>query len=105
MCIKDNDNFIVKLAKAYPVEGSNNTHFKIEFYKPFKHDYWIYYVDHDYQYAIVGTPNKKRIWLLARQPVISAQQYQLLKDKAASDGFLLNRLKDTDQSCYKSSTS
>lgn len=100
-CVKDSNNIVVKLAKAYPVEGSHNKQFKIEFFKPFKHDYWIDYVNQDYQYAIVGTPNKKRIWLLARQPTISAQQYQLLKDKALSDGYVLEHLKNTDQRCYK----
>lgn len=100
-CVKNSSDIVTKLAKAYPISGAHNTRFKIEFFKPFKHDYWIYYVSQNYQYAIVGTPNKKRVWLLARQPVISAQQYQLLKNKIAAEGFSLKHLKDTDQSCQQ----
>lgn len=30
-------------------------------------DYWVLALDDDYRYAMVGTPNKRYLWLLARE--------------------------------------
>jgi apolipoprotein D and lipocalin family protein len=36
-------------------------------------DYWIIGLDPAYQYAVVGTPNRRYGWILARQPALSAE--------------------------------
>ncbi|WP_151810418.1 lipocalin family protein [Acinetobacter bereziniae] len=33
-------------------------------------DYWILKIDEDYQVALVGTPNKKYLWLLSRSQTL-----------------------------------
>lgn len=60
-------------------------------------DYWILYVDTDYQSALVGTPDRKHLWLLSRTPVLGGEQYQRLVDHARLKGYDPSRLMLTPQ--------
>ena len=50
-------------------------------------DYWIMQLDADYQIALVGTPNRKYLWVLTRAPQIDAARLQTLLDYARGTGF------------------
>ncbi|MCA9422299.1 MAG: lipocalin family protein, partial [Nitrospira sp.] len=39
-------------------------------------NYWILRVDPDYRLAIVGTPDRDYLWILARTPTIDEASYQ-----------------------------
>ncbi|RPJ32789.1 MAG: lipocalin [Verrucomicrobiaceae bacterium] len=60
-------------------------------------NYWILHVDERYQEAIVGTPDRKFLWLLARTPEISAQRKAALVAKAEALGFEVARLVTTQR--------
>jgi len=55
-------------------------------------NYWVLHVDDRYQEAIVGTPNRKYLWLLARTAAIPEQRYATLVAKAEALGFDVSRL-------------
>lgn len=55
-------------------------------------NYWILHVDEHYEAAIVGTPNRKYLWLLARTPTIPEPRYEALVAKAVQLGFDNSRL-------------
>lgn len=55
-------------------------------------NYWILHVDEPYQEAIVGTPDRKHLWLLARTATISDERYTALVAKAEQLGFDVSRL-------------
>lgn len=57
-----------------------------------KGDYWILYLGPGYDSAIVGTPDRKYLWILARQPKPSQARYAKLTRKAESLGFDASRL-------------
>jgi apolipoprotein D and lipocalin family protein len=59
---------------------------------PKEGNYWIFHVDEQYQEAIVGTPNRKYLWLLARTPTIPDASYAALVAKASQLGFDTSRL-------------
>lgn len=55
---------------------------------PFTHaDYWVLKIDDEYQHAIVGTPDHKYLWLLARTPHIDAAICQEFLAAARSQGY------------------
>lgn len=58
-------------------------------------NYWVYYLDQDYQNVIVGSPNKDYLWFLGREKEISPQRYEELKDIALSKGFDVEKLNKT----------
>ncbi|KAF0805284.1 outer membrane lipoprotein Blc [Alcanivorax sp. S71-1-4] len=55
-------------------------------------DYWIIHVDADYQRAVVGTPDRDYLWLLARTPEISSSDYRRMLDIAAGLDFPVDEL-------------
>jgi apolipoprotein D and lipocalin family protein len=61
-------------------------------------DHWILYVDDDYRSAVVGTPDQRQLWLLARAPRLEPMDYQRLLDQASAQGFDTARLALTPQS-------
>ncbi len=55
-------------------------------------DYWIVHVDADYQRAVVGTPDRDYLWLLARTPEISNSDYRHMVEIAAGLDFPVDEL-------------
>lgn len=62
-----------------------------------KADYWILDLDDNYQYALVGTPNNKNLWILSRTPTMNEATYQALTAKAQAQGYNLINFKRTVQ--------
>jgi len=50
-------------------------------------DYWLLKIDDDYQHALVGTPNHKNLWLLARTPHIAPEVEDEHLAEAVRQGF------------------
>ena len=60
-------------------------------------DYQIIELGSDYDYAVVGTPDRKYLWILARTPVIESPLYSRLKEQARTQGFDVGKLIETRQ--------
>ena len=54
--------------KAKVVDKNSGAKLKVTFVWPFYGDYWIINLGKDYDYAVVGTPNRKYLWILSRTP-------------------------------------
>lgn len=61
----------------------------------FAGDYWILDLASDYSYALVGSPNRKFLWVLSRTPTLPENVTQALRDVATREGFDVTRLKPT----------
>lgn len=55
-------------------------------------DYWVLYVDDEYQVALVGHPQREYLWLLSREPQLSASQRETLLGVAREQGYVLDEL-------------
>ena len=62
-----------------------------------KGDYWILKLDADYQTVLVGSPDRKYLWILARTPSINAQTYSSYVSAAKAKGFDVSKLVKTKQ--------
>ncbi len=62
-----------------------------------KADYWVLALDNDYQYALVGTPNQKYLWLLSRTPTMPENVYQNYLNLAKQQGYDVSKLIKTVQ--------
>jgi len=85
--------------KAFIVEGTNNSKLKVQFFWPFKGDYWIIELADDYSYAVVGHPNRDYLWILSRTPKMENEIYSDLLSKITAKGFDVSRLQVTTQEC------
>ena len=57
-----------------------------------KGDYWILYLDPEYRTVIVGTPDRKYLWIMAREPSIPEETYRALVERSTDLGFATDRL-------------
>lgn len=55
-------------------------------------DYWVIALDDDYQWAMVGQPSRKYLWILSRKPSLDKETFENLKAKAESMGYDLSTL-------------
>lgn len=55
-------------------------------------DYWVIALDPDYQWALVGEPDRKYLWILSRSPRMPRAQFEALRATAESMGYDLHDL-------------
>lgn len=97
-CNKESVDGIAKSieGKAFIVKNSNNTKLKVQFFWPFKGDYWIIGLADDYSWAVVSHPNRKYLWILSRTPQMDEKVYreiiQLIEKKGLNPGKLKKTL-------------
>ncbi|KAI4335582.1 hypothetical protein L6164_014217 [Bauhinia variegata] len=88
--------------KANP--NSDEAKLKVKFYVPpflpiipVVGDYWVLYIDDDYQYALIGQPSRNYLWILCRQNHLDDEIYNALVEKAKDVGYDVSKLRKTPQ--------
>lgn len=89
------DGFIEAKGKAKVVPDSGNARLKVTFFWPFSADYWIIGLDPDYRWAVVGHPNRKTLWVLARTPQLAEADWFAARKTAEAQGYDLSALRIT----------
>jgi apolipoprotein D and lipocalin family protein len=83
--------------KAEVVDTTTNAKLKVWFFWPFKGNYWIIDLNPDYQWAVVGEPSRKYLWILSRTPTMDEAVYQGILERLPQKGYNPDRLRRTDQ--------
>lgn len=79
--------------KAFIADKKTNAKLKVQFFWPFKGDYWIILLDEkDYQWAVVSAPNRNYLWILARQPLMEKGLYDSLVQQIAARHIDVNKI-------------
>ncbi|RNC67805.1 MAG: hypothetical protein ED859_13015 [Desulfuromonadales bacterium] len=73
--------------RAWVVDPATNARLKVSFFWPFRGDYWIIDLGPAYEYAVVGTPNRKYLWVLSRTPVMDDAVYAAIMERVRQLGF------------------
>ncbi len=90
-CIK-NGKYKKAKGTAKVVDKQTGAKLKVTFFWPFYGDYWIIKLGENYDYAVVGTPNRKYLWILSRTQKMDEKLYSELVEFAKSKGFNVDRL-------------
>jgi apolipoprotein D and lipocalin family protein len=61
--------------KAWVVDSSTNAKLKVSFFWPFSGDYWIIELGKNYEYAVIGHPKRKYLWILSRNRTMDSIVY------------------------------
>lgn len=78
--------------KAFVVENTGNAKLKVQFFWPFKGDYWIIDLADDYSWAVVSDPKRETLWILSRSRKMDEKLYNSLIDKLVNNGFDKNKI-------------
>ncbi len=73
--------------RAWVVDKASNARLKVSFFWPFRGDYWIIDLGTEYEYAVVGTPSRKYLWVLSRTPVMDDAVYAAIMERIRQLGF------------------
>lgn len=88
--------------KAWIPDKKEPGRLKVQFFWPFTGGYYIFHLDKEnYQYVLVGTPSRKFLWLLAREPKIEESLYQQLVEIARKNDFAVESLIKVRQDCER----
>lgn len=92
-CFDNDSNPSQSVGRGAPVEGEPGQ-LKVSFlpkylrWMPFTEgDYWVLKIDPDYQVALVGSPDRENLWLLAREWELPAETIQEYLAEARTQGF------------------
>ena len=92
-CVDGKDGRIREVkGRAWSVDPVGNSRLKVSFFRPFRGDYWIVELGRDYEYAVVGAPNRRYLWILARQPVMDESVYNGILERLRIQGFAVEQL-------------
>jgi apolipoprotein D and lipocalin family protein len=82
--------------KAWVVDDSTRAKLKVQFFWPFRGDYWIIDLGDDYEYAVVGHPKRKYLWILSRTPQMGGDSYNAIRQRIVRKGYDPDRLMRTE---------
>ena len=90
----DTDKGAIRQARgrAWVVDTTSNAKLKVSFFWPFRGDYWILELGSNYEYAVVGTPDRNYFWILSRSPQMPDALYGQILHRAKQQGFLPARV-------------
>lgn len=94
------ENGTVKKAKAIAsvVDKKTNAKLKVSFvpflnrFGLFAGAYWVIGLGQNYEFAVIGGPDRKTLWFLSRTPKLSPEKFAELKQIAESQGYDLSKL-------------
>lgn len=91
-CIDENGEVDDADGVARIVDKKTNAKLEVSFvsffgWRPFWGDYWIIGLDENYQWAIVGTPNRKYGWVLSRTPKLENETMDKINQLLVNQGY------------------
>ena len=99
-CLKESIDGPLKAAKgrARIVDEKTNAKLKVTFFWPFYGDYWIIDLGESYEYAVVGHPTRKYLWILSRTPFMDEAIYDRIVQRLQNEkGYDTSKLIKTVQ--------
>jgi apolipoprotein D and lipocalin family protein len=95
-CLKGPDRKLSSAkGKAWVVDKETNAKLKVSFFWPFSGDYWIIDLGENYDYAVVGHPIRKYLWILSRTPQMDEAIYQRILENLHKQSYDTNKLTRT----------
>jgi apolipoprotein D and lipocalin family protein len=91
-CIKRNGSVDQARGIAKVVDAETGAKLKVSLvsllgWRPFWGDYWIVGLDPNYRWAVVGAPNRKYGWILARSKTLDANSLETISAIIESNGY------------------
>ena len=73
--------------KGFVLDHESNARWGMRFVWPIKADYRIVYLNEDYDQTIIARQKRDFVWIMARTPTISEEDYERLIEFAESIGY------------------
>ncbi len=94
-CLEKNGKLKTARGTAHIADKQTNAKLRVTFFWPFYGDYWVVGLDPEYQFAIVGEPTRKYLWILSRTPEMREEMYRQALEQVRTAGYDPARLLKT----------
>ena len=78
--------------KAWLVDPILTSKWEVQFIWPFTLDYWVIDLEENYNYAVIGEPDKENFWILSRKPIMEKGLLTKIIEKTKMKGYDLSNL-------------
>lgn len=85
---------------AWMPDNNHPGQLKVRFFWTFSGRYWVIALDKEYNYALVGDPSRKYLWILSKSSTLDNQTYRTLVNIGKESGFDVEKLMMVNQSCH-----
>lgn len=83
--------------RAKVEDEATNAKLAVTFFWPFYGKYWVIELGQNYEYAVVGEPSRKYLWILSRTNSIPDAKYREITEQLPAKGYDPNKLVRTRQ--------
>jgi apolipoprotein D and lipocalin family protein len=83
--------------KAFVYDTKTNSEWRVQFFWPMKFAYLVIDLAEDYHYTVIGVPNRKFVWIMARTPRLEVSEYQEILGRLAQKGYDTARIRPMPQ--------
>lgn len=73
--------------KGWIYNKDTNSEWRVQFLWPLKFPYLIIDLAEDYSYTVIGVPNKKFVWIMARESQMSDETYAMILKRLRTVGY------------------
>ena len=87
VCSRNDGKQKTARGKAKIVDPATNAKLKVTFFWPFYGDYWIIALGPEYNYAVIGEPGRKYLWILSRTPGLDGALYASIQRQISAAGY------------------
>ena len=108
-CCDEEGNVKEAKGRAWVVDKQNPAKLKVSFFSLFGlwlfgGKYWIIDLDENYQYSVIGHPNREIGWILSRTPTLSDKILKGIAERLEAKGYDFSKFKMTNQTGINCST-
>jgi apolipoprotein D and lipocalin family protein len=100
--VKDHSKIKKIKGVAWVPDKNEPARLKVSFFWPFSGKYWVLALDNEYNYALVGDPSRKYLWILSKFNKLEKAIYDSLLETASDKGFDVKMILLVNQNCMGS---
>lgn len=82
---------------GFVLDKTSNAVWGMRFIWPFKSDFRIVYLNHDYSQTVIGREDRDYLWIMARSPSIPDADYEKLVALLKSEGYDVSQIQKVPQ--------
>ena len=83
--------------KGFIFDKKTNAEWRVQFFWPFKFKYLVIDLAEDYRYTVIGVPNRKYVWIMARDAILSEEDNKQIREKLSDQGYDVSKIVDVPQ--------
>jgi apolipoprotein D and lipocalin family protein len=93
-CLRADGSLFSAAAVAWVVDPQSNARLQVSFLPAWlrwlpagRGDYWVIDLAPDYSFAVVGEPQRRYLWILARTPHMDAATFRAITERLTAQGY------------------